>query len=172
MNDKHSGGRAIGIGATAVLAAVALAAALDAPAVSHQAPEQIRKLAWSNDKTERATDVDLGRKGPSSGDRLVTRGLLFDAAGRQRTGTYVGEIVTHDHKKLLVQTTLTATFPEGQLTVAGSMLFRRVLSRTGATLAITGGTGAYSDAGGSVTMHARKIRGDDGFMFTFDIAKR
>ena len=158
--------------ATGLLAAIALAVISDTPATSQQPADDLQKVAWSKDKTEHPTDLDLGKKGPSPGDRLVTRGLFFDKNGSRKIGSYVGEIVTFNPKTLLVGMTVTATFPDGQLTLVGSLPFRRVLSTAGATLAITGGTGSYTGAAGTATIHAHKVRRDDGFLFTFDIAQR
>jgi hypothetical protein len=64
---------------------------------------------------------------------------------------------------------MTAAFPEGQLAVTRSLPFRRVLGAGGATLPITGGTGAYARARGTTTMRAHEIGRNDGYLFTFDL---
>ncbi|HEV2060769.1 MAG TPA: hypothetical protein VGR11_15565 [Solirubrobacteraceae bacterium] len=159
--------------AAAVVAGIAIATTWGDPAVSQQAPATVQKAAFSKDKAERATDLDLGKKGPSAGDRIVTRGPLFDRASTsKRIGSYTAELVNIDPASLLTQMTVTVIFPDGQLTVGGSLPFRRTLTRSGAVLPITGGTGAYKHASGTATVHSRKLRGDEGFLFNFEIATR
>ncbi len=169
MNHHPQQARTMAIIASGLLAVIAVAATVPAPATSQQPTQDVQRVAWSKDRAERPTDLDLGRKGPSPGDRLVTRGPLFDAGGSRRIGSYVGDFVTLNPRTLLVQTTLTATFSDGQLTVTGSLPFRRVMRAGGATLAITGGTGAYARARGTTTLRAHKIERNDGYLFTFDI---
>ena len=155
------------------LVAIAVGVTWVTPASPQDHAESVQRVAFSKDKKERATDLDLGKKGPSAGDRIVTRGPFFDASDRSlKVGSYVGELVTFNPRTLLTQLTLTATFPEGQLSVVGSLPFRQTLRTAGATLPITGGTRAYRGASGTVTIRARKLGRDDGFLFDFDIAVR
>lgn len=155
----------------ALIAAIAIAAAGDTPASSPQPAAAVQKAAFSKDSAERATDLDLGKKGPSTGDRIVTRGPFFDPTNTsKRIGSYTGELLNINPATLLTQMNLTITFPEGQLTVAGSLPFRRTLSDAGGALAITGGTDAYAHASGTATIRARKLGPHDGFLFNFDIA--
>lgn len=157
--------------AMAVIAAIAVVAAGDTPASSQQPPATVQKAAFSKDSAERATDLDLGTKGPSAGDRIVTRGPLFDAGDTsKKVGSYTGELLNINPASLLTQMNITMIFPEGQLTVAGSLPFRRTLSDAGAVLPITGGTGAYAHASGTATMRSRKLGRDEGFLFNLDIA--
>lgn len=158
--------------ATALVGAIAITAACGAPATSQQGSATVQKTVFSKDTAERATDLDLGKKGPSTGDRIVTRGPFFDANDTERkVGSYTGELVNINPETLLTQMTATVTFRDGQLTLVGSLPFERTLSEAGAILPITGGTGAYAHATGTATMHARTIGQDEGFLFTFDIAR-
>jgi hypothetical protein len=99
--------------------------------------------------TERLVEdarVDLGRRGPSVGDIVVQRGLLYNT---RITPKPIG------HGELVC--TLTGTrskicsgvyfLPKGKIVVGGPLLFRQLYE-----LAVLGGTGLYSNARGTLTV--------------------
>lgn len=157
--------------AATALGVAGLAAFGNAPATSQEPATTVQKKeVFSKDRLERQTDIDLGRKGPSPGDRIIARGPLFDAtATRRKAGNFTAEIVNFDNRTVLSQFTSTWTFPDGQLVAVGTFAFRRVLSPAGGQLAIVGGTGAYAGASGTITTRVRKIGGDEGFALSFQI---
>jgi hypothetical protein len=158
---------------TATGATVLVAVALAGPAASHEPAGTARVEVFSKDRTERSVDLDLGRRGASMGDRTLIRGPLFDPADTsRRTGSYTAELVSFDPRRLLTQVAITAVLADGQVTVGGSLPFRRTLSPGGAVLPVTGGTGHYALAHGTATLKAQKVGRDEGFTVTFDLATR
>jgi hypothetical protein len=112
------------------------------------------------------TDLDLGAKGPSAGDRFSVFGDVV------RNGTKVGaggyECVTLLYTPgpdpagppaaLTDQCTGTLALREGQITVQG------LVDRTGPvpiTIAVTGGTGAYRTAHGEAQTSGPNQAGDE-----------
>jgi allene oxide cyclase len=95
------------------------------------------------------TTVDLPPKGDSVGDLLVFANAVFDAANKTQVGTDQGYCV-----RTLVgkswECIWTLTLKAGQITVEGPFF------DTGDSLfAITGGTGKYAGARGSMKLHWR-----------------
>jgi len=95
------------------------------------------------------TTVDLPPKGDSVGDLLVFANAVFDAANKTQVGTDQGYCV-----RTLVgkswECIWTLTLKAGQITVEGPFF------DTGDSLmAITGGTGKYAGAKGSMKLHPR-----------------
>ena len=102
---------------------------------------------------ERATTdtlVDLPPKGEDSlGDTLTFANEVFDARTGQKVGTDQGQCV-----RTVVGTAFecswTTFLPRGQITVEGPFY-----DAADSTVAITGGTGAYRNARGTMDLHAR-----------------
>jgi hypothetical protein len=92
------------------------------------------------------TDLDLGNKGPSLGDQFIYGGNLFRGGKKVGTDSVVCTATRIAGANTQFQCQITASLPEGQLTAQG-------LLPTGNLniFAITGGTGAYRDAGGYIT---------------------
>jgi allene oxide cyclase-like protein len=93
-------------------------------------------------KNERETFLDLGKKGPSQGDQLILAADVW-MSGKQ-VGTF-GAVATVTRPGAQEEIHVVGTFslPKGQITGQG-LLIGTVTD----TLAITGGTGKYRDAGG------------------------
>lgn len=96
------------------------------------------------------------RGAPAQGDRTVFRSILFDADGKQvgeTGGTCTTTRVDHGGAETCV---VTYTLPGGQLTVQG-MVFGHLVTGPPPSFdnAITGGTGKYDRARGSI--HAETI---------------
>ena len=95
------------------------------------------------------TPVDLPPTGDSLGDTLTFANEVFDARTGQKVGTDQGQCV-----RTVLGTAYecywTTFLPRGQITVEGPFY-----DAADSTLAITGGTGAYRNARGTMDLHAR-----------------
>ena len=109
------------------------------------------------------TDVttDTGAKGDSAGDILTFANEVFDAADAHKVGTDQGYCI-----RVVAGTSYecnyTTFLPDGQIVVEGP-----VYDAKASTLAITGGTGRYRDAGG--TLDLRSLENGAKFEFVFHI---
>ena len=114
---------------------------------------------------ERATtdaSVDLAPKGDSIGDLLAFGNELFDRGNQIKVGTDQGSCVRTVPGKAY-ECTWTNSLAKGQITVQGPFL-----DAGDSVLAITGGTGAYRKARGTMDLHARSATE---FEFTFHLSK-
>jgi allene oxide cyclase len=129
-------------------AAVALAVTLAAGSTGAASSGGGKRIAVF----ERATTdtlVDLPPAGDSLGDTLTFANEVFDA----RTGKKVGTDQGHCVRTVVGQAFecfWTTFLPRGQITVQGPFY-----DAADSTLAITGGTGAYRNARGTMELHAR-----------------
>jgi Allene oxide cyclase barrel like domain len=149
---RHKGrGARTGLAALALLAAALLALALlgalalPAPAASSSSAKTLQLAAV----TIQATTLDLGAPGPSQGDEsILTRELFLDG---QQVGTshLVATLTLVAGADSQSQTVATFSLPDGQLTAQGLVTASQTANRVAA---ITGGTGAYRQAGGQVTV--------------------
>jgi allene oxide cyclase len=101
---------------------------------------------------ERATTdtlVDLPPAGDSLGDTLTFANEVFDARSGTKVGTDQGQCV-RTVVGAAFECTWTTFLPKGQITVQGPFY-----DAADSTLAITGGTGAYRNARGTMDLHAR-----------------
>ena len=138
---------------TGIAACAALLATL--PAV---AAEQIRVV----ERPVGEVTVDLAAKGDSVGDMLVFANELFDAANKTKVGSDQGYCVRTVVGKSW-ECFWTAILKEGQITIEGPFL------DTGDSLfVVTGGTGKYAGAKGSLKLHPRDAT-PTGYDFTYDL---
>lgn len=99
-------------------------------------------------------DVDVGRKGPSVGDRFVFSENLSVQGSSERIGrlaafcdvSYVERNRNGKPVNSLMQCIGTFRLPDGQISGQGALRW----SDDGAALAITGGTGEYEGAVGTI----------------------
>ena len=108
------------------------------------------------------TSVDLGATGDSIGDLLAFGNELFDEDNQIKVGTDQGSCVRTVPGKAY-ECTWTNSLAKGQITVQGPFL-----DSGDSVLAITGGTGAYRKARGTMDLHARSATEFD---FTFHVSK-
>src|ERR1700722_8719122 len=135
--------------------AAAAAALLALPAL---AAEQIKVV----ERPVGETTVDLGAKGDSIGDMLVFANGVFDAANKTQVGTDQGYCVRTVVGKSW-ECFWTLILKAGQITVEGPF------SDTGDSIfAVTGGTGKYAGAKGSMKLHPRDAT-PTGYDFTYDL---
>ena len=95
------------------------------------------------------TTTDTGATGDSVGDVLTFANDLFDAANAQKVGTdqgYCLRVVAGAS----YECTWTSFLPGGQIVVSGPFYDAK-----DSTLAITGGTGRYRNARGTMDLHSR-----------------
>jgi allene oxide cyclase len=139
----------LGLGATLAAALVTLPAA---------GAEQIKVV----ERPVGETTVDLGAKGDSIGDLLVFANGIFDAANKTQLGTDQGYCVRTVVGKSW-ECFWTLTLKAGQITVEGPFM-----DAGDSLFAVTGGTGKYSGAKGSMKLHPRDAKSSS-YDFTYDL---
>ena len=108
------------------------------------------------------TTLDLGAKGDSVGDLLVFANKVYDAGNKTQVGSDQGYCVRTIVGKSW-ECFWTQTLAAGQITVEGPFL------DTGDSLmVVTGGTGKYAGAKGSMKLHPRDAT-PTGYDFTYDL---
>ena len=116
--------------------------------------------------------VDAGARGFSVNDALYERHGAYDP----NTGELIGDLVTHVNilrplgkkgENALGILDCTVEAPNGDLTFYGAVRLSEF--GPGVTLPVTGGTGDYWGARGTVTIKLGKLQGHSGAFVTFDI---
>jgi hypothetical protein len=146
------------LAALAMLAVVAVSSAVATPAHHGDHGRTIRLV-------ERATSdtlIDLGVKDDSVGDTLAFGNTMYDASNTTVVGSDGGQCV-RTVPGVSWECMWTVSLEDGQITVEGPFL-----DAGDSTLAITGGTGAYRRARGTMDLHARDAKGT-AFDFTFHV---
>ena len=95
------------------------------------------------------TTVDLGAKGDSIGDLLVFANKVYDAGNKTQVGSDQGYCVRTVVGKSW-ECFWTLTLKAGQITVEGPFL-----DEGDSLMSVTGGTGKYAGAKGSMKLHPR-----------------
>jgi allene oxide cyclase len=126
------------LGAVAVLAAVPALAAEKIQLVEHA----------DTDAT-----LDLGAKGDSVGDLLTFANPVYDAANKTQVGSDQGYCVRVIAGKSW-ECFWTLRLKEGQITLEGPFY-----DAGDSVMAVTGGTGKYVGAKGSMKLHSRDAKG-------------
>lgn len=108
------------------------------------------------------TTVDLGAKGDSVGDLLVFSNGVFDAANKTQVGTDNGYCVRTVVGKSW-ECFWTITLKGGQITIEGPFF-----DEGDSLFAVTGGTGKYAGAKGSMKLHPRDAKSSS-YDFTYDL---
>lgn len=141
-----------------LIASAFVAAAALGPGAAAIAAEQIKVV----ERPVGETTVDLSAKGDSVGDMLVFANGIFDAANKTQIGTDQGYCVRTIVGKSW-ECFWTLTLKAGQITVEGPFL-----DEGDSLLTVTGGTGKYAGAKGSLKLHPRDPT-PTGFDFTYDL---
>lgn len=144
--------------AGALVAATAIAISL--VSVSSAGPNVTRIHVIEHATTD--TVVDLTANGDSTGDLLTFRNEVFDQDDQQVVGTSHGDCVRIE-VGVSWQCRWTTTFEDGSITVEGPFY-----DASPSVLAITGGTGVYRGARGSMRLVARDDTGTE-FDFIFRV---
>jgi hypothetical protein len=148
----------VSTGLVASTLAVAIAVAAAAAPAPAAAAEQIKLV----ERPVGETTVDLAVKGDSVGDMLVFANGVFDAANKTQVGTDQGYCIRTVVGKSW-ECIWTLTLKAGQITVEGPFM------DTGdSLLAVTGGTGKYVGAKGSLKLHPRDPT-PTGYDFVYDL---
>jgi hypothetical protein len=116
---------------------------------------------------ERATTdtvIDIGTTGDSIGDLLAFGNDLYDAANAEKAGRDEGTCF-RSNPGMAWECTWTNILADGSITVQGPFLD----SLEDTELAITGGTGVYAGASGTMTLHSRNEAGTE-LDFVFHLA--
>jgi len=108
------------------------------------------------------TTVDLGAKGDSIGDLLVFANGVFDPANKTQIGSDQGYCVRTIVGKSW-ECFWTLTLKAGQITVEGPFM-----DEGDSLFAVTGGTGKYAGARGSMKLHPRDAKSTS-YDFTYDL---
>src|SRR3954471_17821296 len=109
------------------------------------------------------TTTDTGVPGDSAGDLLTFANDVYDASDVRKVGTDQGFCI-RIVPAASYECTWTTFLAGGQLVVAGPFFDTR-----DSTLAITGGTGRYRNARGTMGLHA--LENGTKFRFAFKIAR-
>src|SRR5271157_5266959 len=139
----------------AIRASSLAAALLIVPAF---AAEQIRVV----ERPVGETTVDLPPKGDSVGDLLVFANGVFDSANKTQVGSDQGYCVRTIVGKSW-ECFWTLTLKAGQITVEGPFM-----DEGDSLFAVTGGTGKYAGAKGSMKLHPRDAKSTS-YDFTYDL---
>lgn len=139
-----------------VLGACLLAGMVDARVA--RAGEELRLIEHALTDTQ----IHLGPKGDAMGDLLPFANPIFAADNRTQVGRDQGFCIRTVAGKSW-ECSWTVMLAQGQITVEGPYYDDR-----DSVVAITGGTGKYAGARGSMTLHARDKRGT-AFDFTYKL---
>lgn len=142
----------------ALLAATAIAVSL--VSVSSAGPRVTRIAVVEHATTD--TPVDLTANGDSTGDLLTFHNELFDEDNEEVVGTSHGDCVRIE-VGVSWQCRWVNTFEDGSITVEGPFF-----DAASSVLAITGGTGVYREARGSMRLVARDELGAE-YDFVFRV---
>lgn len=140
---------AMAVGACALLGVVALPAS---------AAERLQLV----ERATTDTTVDLGAKGDSVGDLLTFANPIYDAANKIQLGTDQGYCVRVVIGKSW-ECFWTLILASGQITVEGPFA-----DSGDSTMVITGGTGKYAGAKGSMKLHPRDAKATS-YDFLYDL---
>ena len=115
--------------------------------------------------------VDLGARGPSQGDLLLTNASLYDERGKERIGRFDLLCAITDpadepsEKAHIAQCTKTFTLPGGEISVQGVEAYPNLSGLAPGFNAISGGTGKYAGVGGEQRFELRGKKVIDTFHF-------
>jgi hypothetical protein len=108
------------------------------------------------------TTVDLGAKGDSTGDLLVFANKIYDSGNKTAVGSDQGYCVRTIVGKSW-ECFWTLMLKDGQITVEGPFM-----DAGDSLMTVTGGTGKYAGAKGSMKLHPRDAT-PTGYDFTYDL---
>ena len=138
--------------------AAVLAASAVLTAATATAAERIQVV----ERPAGETTVDLGAKGDSVGDLLVFANKVYDAANKSAVGSDQGYCVRTVVGKSW-ECLWTLTLKAGQITIEGPFM-----DEGDSLFAVTGGTGKYAGAKGSMKLHPRDAT-PTGYDFVYDL---
>ncbi|MBA2124790.1 Allene oxide cyclase [Hyphomicrobium methylovorum] len=110
------------------------------------------------------TTTDTGAPGDSVGDVMTFANTIFDAKNEKQVGTNNGVCIRTVVAEAY-ECNWTTFLADGQISVAGPFYDAK-----DATLAVTGGTGAYEGMHGQLKVHARDAKATE-IDFRFELSK-
>jgi allene oxide cyclase len=131
--------------------------------VASAAPAQRGQTLIVVERATTDTVVDVGAPGDSIGDTLGFGNLIYDAADANVVGRDQG-VCFRTNPGLSWECTYTTILKAGAITVQGPFYD----DLRDSELSVTGGTGRYANARGSLTLHARNAQGS-AFDFVFHL---
>lgn len=151
----------------AALTAGTIAALIAVLPAHGQDPPGARTLTFtSTEKQGEEHALDTRPRGPSVGDRWLLASTLRQAG--KVAGRLEGDCVGVDKTFGVLQCSLVVILPEGRLALQGASVSKRIpgIGGSGEEYAITGGTGAYQGATGTM----RRSGNDKRDTLTFTLA--
>lgn len=119
--------------------------------------------------------VDAADQGHSSGDSYMFTDKLLDPRTGRKAGRHIGQFTVVRPKgesgpaSAVYLGRAMFFFPEGRVTIELAGPFDKL--REGASWPVTGGTGRYEHATGSVFVESRRCDGKGGTIFVFDLRR-
>jgi Dirigent-like protein len=149
----------------AVAAASGLLAAFLTPASSQQAGTQTIRVCDQN-KPGFNKHVDVGKKHFSAGDFNLFTDVLRNPKTGAKHGRDAGRLTLLKRRNGSFILDATFIFPTGKITVYGVSKFANF---TKAAFAVTGGTGRFRNAGGTLNLSGGKCNGKAGLHLTLNL---
>lgn len=146
--------------AAVVVATVGTASGWAASASTSTASQNLTLTVIEHAETD--TVVDLGTEGDSRGDHLAFGNPVYDSADSRRVGQATGSCI-RTTPGVEWECAWTLRLNDGSLMVQGPFFDAR-----DSVLAITGGTGDYAEARGSMRLHALDSSGSK-YRFTYRV---
>jgi allene oxide cyclase len=153
-------GLLIGVAAVILAGSVALAGTRHHGGEGHKGKGHGMKAIVVVERATTDTTIDNGAAGDSIGDLLAFGNEVFDKTNTTKVGTDQGSCVRTVPGKAF-ECSWTTFLPGGQIVVQGPFF-----DAADSTLAITGGTGRYRKARGTMDLHAIDA---STFRFTFHV---
>ena len=120
------------------------------PAHGQDQPDTRSLIYTSTEKQGEEHAIDTRPKGPSVGDRWLLASTLHQQG--KVAGRLEGDCVGVDKTYGVLQCSIVIILPDGRLTLHGASVSKQIpgVGGTGEEYAITGGTGAYQGATGTM----------------------
>jgi allene oxide cyclase-like protein len=139
--------------------ALALAAILGGAAIASATPPAATSASGGSAETihllstnARNTDLDLGEKGLSAGDKQVGIDDLYQNGKRVGRDGIDAQILYATTRTITLQLAVTLSLPKGDITLRGLVTEHLAAGPKPFVLALTGGTGAYRTARGQARL--------------------
>ena len=159
------------IGGVAALLTTALVVGILVPAASQQPTTQTIVVCDPDEGPNAgfSREIDVGKNGFSSGDYVVFTDKWYNPATGARRGRDAGRftfIRPLGKRNGVFYIDATGIFKTGKIMVSGAATFAKIEGK-GAKFAVTGGTGAYREAEGTLIAKSGRCRGNPGVLLTF-----